>query len=241
MADFILPDWPAPPRVQALITTRGGGVSRGECASLNLARHVGDEEGAVSENRSRLRRHLPADPLWLNQVHGVAVVRADAVAPDPVADAAVTGRPGIVCAVMTADCLPLLLCDAGGREVGIAHAGWRGLAAGVVEAAVRAMRTPPAQLLAWLGPAIGPESFEVGDEVRAAFESHALDARRAFAACGTGKWRADLYLLARQRLHETGVEQVFGGGYDTFADAERFFSYRRSPRSGRMASLIWIA
>jgi YfiH family protein len=240
VTDFIVPDWPAPARVRALITTRSGGVSRGKCASLNLARHVGDDDAAVSENRARLRRHLPADPLWLNQVHGVAVVRADAVAPDPIADAAVTGMPGVVCAVMTADCLPVLLCDEHGHEVGIAHAGWRGLAAGIVEATARAMAVPPSRLLAWLGPAIGPASFEVGDEVRQAFASHAVAARQAFAACGPGKWRANLYLLARQRLAELGVERVFGGGYDTFADAERFFSYRRSARSGRMASLIWI-
>lgn len=240
MTDFLIPDWPAPPTVRALVTTRSGGVSQGECMSLNLARHVGDDDAAVSENRARLRRHLPSDPVWLNQIHGIAVVRADAVAPDPIADGAVTAMRQVVCAVMTADCLPVLLCDESGAQVGIAHAGWRGLAAGVIEAAVHAMHGPPAQLLAWLGPAIGPASFEVGDEVRAAFACHDAAASRAFMAAAPGKWFADLYLLARQRLWRLGVKQVFSGGWDTYADSERFFSYRRSPRSGRMASLIWL-
>jgi hypothetical protein len=239
MTDWILPDWPAPPRVHALVTTRAGGVSVGECASLNLAEHVGDDPAAVRENRARLRAHLPAEPVWLSQVHGAGVVRADAAAAGAPADGAVTGAAGVVCAVMTADCLPVLLCDAAGTAVGAAHAGWRGLAAGILESTVRAMPAT-GDLLAWLGPAIGPASFEVGGEVRAAFTAHDPRAGEAFLARADGKWLADIYLLARQRLAAAGVTRVFGGGADTFADP-RFFSYRRARAAGRMAALIWLA
>ncbi|MBS1136982.1 MAG: hypothetical protein H6R11_936 [Proteobacteria bacterium] len=241
MHDWIVPDWPAPAAVRALITTRHGGVSGGACASLNLALHVGDDPAAVAENRARLRRHLPDEPLWLDQVHGVTVVRADQVQQGARADGSVTRRRGTVCAVMTADCLPLLLCDAAGSVVGIAHAGWRGLAAGVIEATVRAMEQPGGDLLAYLGPAIGPASFEVGAEVRAAFLDHDARASAAFVAAGEGKFLADIYELARQRLADAGVRAVFGGGADTCVEAQRFFSFRRDRASGRMAALIWLA
>lgn len=241
MHDWIFPDWPAPPRVKALITTRRGGFSAGECYSFNLAQHVGDDPRHVAMNRARLRALLPAEPAWLNQVHGIAVARADDGLPLAAADAAYTREPQTVCAVMTADCLPVLLCDDAGTVVAAVHAGWRGLAAGVIEAAVARM-VPARPLLAYLGPAIGPASFEVGGEVREAFLHHDGQAVAAFAPAGKGKWFADLYLLARQRLEEAGVRNnnVYGGGFDTFADSERFFSFRRSRHAGRMAALIWI-
>lgn len=240
MNDWIVPDWPAPASVRALVTTRTGGVSAGAYASLNLATHVGDDPAAVEENRRRLRTHLPAEPLWLSQVHGNAVARVGEAVAGVEADAAVARRKGAVCAVLTADCLPVLLCNDVGTVVAAAHAGWRGLAGGVIEAAVRATNEPPARLLAWLGPAIGPQAFEVGAEVRAAFLAHSPDAAAAFAAKENGKWLADLYGLATQRLNALGVERVFGGGFCTFNEAERFYSYRREGNTGRMASLIWL-
>lgn len=240
MIDLIVPDWPAPAPVRAFVTTRAGGVSAGTYASLNLATHVGDDAAAVAENRRRLRARVPAEPLWLSQVHGNGVVRAEDAVAGVEADAAFTRRAGTVCAVLTADCLPLLLCNDVGTVVAVAHAGWRGLAAGVVEAAVRATNEPPARLLAWLGPAIGPQSFEVGAEVRAAFVAHAPAAAAAFAAKENGKWLADLYRLAEQRLNALGVARVFGGGFCTFNEADRFYSFRRDKATGRMASLIWL-
>lgn len=241
MVEWIVPDWPVPSRVRSLVTTRRGGVSQGERASLNLAEHVGDDASAVAENRKRLRRHLPSEPVWLSQVHGIAVANADRVATGASADAAVARAPGTVCAVMTADCLPVMLCDSAASVVGAAHAGWRGLAAGVIEATVQAMACPASDLLAYLGPAIGPDSFEVGDEVRDAFVTWQASAAQAFVAKSGGKWFADLYELARLRLAALGVTQVFGGGFDTYADTQRFFSYRRSTQTGRLASLIWLA
>lgn len=240
MTDCIFPDWPAPAGVRAFVTTRTGGVSVGRYASLNLADHVGDDPAAVGENRRRLRAHLPSEPHWLTQVHGTTVVRAEAAVEGAEADAAFTRQAGRVCAVLTADCLPVLLCNDVGTVVAVAHAGWRGLAGGVVEAAVRATNEPPARLLAWLGPAIGPQSFEVGAEVRAAFLAHSAEASAAFAAQENGKWLADLYRLATQRLNALGVERVFGGGFCTFNEAERFYSYRRDKATGRMATLVWI-
>lgn len=248
---LITPDWPAPPNVRALQTTRDGGVSVGAYASLNLGDHVGDDPVAVARNRALLRAALPAEPLWLKQVHGNVVSDADRAVGVPDADAALARQPGKVCAVMTADCLPLLLCDEAGTVVAAAHAGWRGLAGGVVEATVKAMNVTPERLLVWLGPAIGPAAFEVGDEVRQAFMAHDPEAEKAFApssglstqdlALRTNKWLADIYLLARQRLALLGVERVYGGGLCTFTDAERFYSYRRDHATGRMASLIWLA
>jgi YfiH family protein len=241
VVEWIVPDWPAPSRVRSLVTTRRGGVSQGELASLNLAEHVGDDASAVAENRKRLRRHLPSEPVWLSQVHGVVVADADRIRAGAIADAAVARAAGTVCTIMTADCLPVMLCDSAASVVGAAHAGWRGLAAGVIEATVHAMACPAIDLLAYLGPAIGPDSFEVGDEVRDAFVTWQASAAQAFVAKSAGKWLADLYELARLRLAAQGVTQVFGGGFDTYVDTQRFFSYRRSAQAGRLASLIWLA
>jgi len=245
--DWLLPDWPAPAHVRAFTTTRAGGVSKSPYDSMNLAMHVGDDPSAVAENRRILRLDLPAEPIWLNQVHGCGVAeRADEAEP-PCADASVAREPGTVCAVMTADCLPVLLSDRAGSVVAAAHAGWRGLAAGVLEQTVSAMSVAPGDILAWLGPAIGPEAFEVGEEVREAFVSQHRLAAIAFRPALPGtldeaprKWLADIYALARIRLAAIGVEAVYGGGWCTYKDAGRFFSYRRDGATGRMASLIYI-
>lgn len=244
--DWIVPDWPAPSCVRALMTTRVGGVSRPPYDSFNLATHVGDDPIAVAENRRRLRHHLPAEPLWLDQVHGTSVADAGRDTAEVVADAAVARAPGRVCAVLTADCLPVLLCDARGSVVAAAHAGWRGLVAGVLEETVRSMGIGPARILAWLGPAIGPDAFEVGEEVRQAFIEHHPMAATAFRPALPGtldelprKWLADLYALARLRLAAVGVERVYGGVGCTHREADRFYSYRRDGRTGRMAALIW--
>lgn len=240
-AAWIRPDWPAPARVQALSTTRAGGVSLPPYDSLNLGVHVGDQSADVAANRAVLRGQLPGEPCWLNQVHGTRVV--DAAQPEsvPHADAVVSRRAGAVCVVMTADCLPVLLCDRAGSVVGAAHAGWRGLQGGVIEATAAAMQIPPSDIIAWLGPAIGPNAFEVGDEVRAAFVGDAAIAAAAFRPSTTsGKWLADIYLLARQRLQALGVNSISGGDLCTVTDRERFFSYRRDGVTGRMASLIWL-
>lgn len=241
---WIVPDWPAPARVRALLTTRSGGVSPAPYASLNLGDHVGDEARNVAENRARVAACLPAAPRWLNQVHGTTVLELglDAVSQlPPEADAALARESGQVCAVMTADCLPVLLCDQAGTVVAAAHAGWRGLHGGVLERTVAAMARPGGQLLAYLGPAIGPESFEVGDEVRALFVADGAEAQAAFKPLRPGKWLANIYLLAHQRLARLGIHAVYGGGFCTVREAERFFSYRRDGATGRMASLIWLA
>lgn len=297
----IVPSWPAPARVRAYSTVRTGGTSRAGYASLNLGAHVGDDPMKVVENRRRIaqRLGLPAEPCWLEQVHGndvldldrlqegapsrsafgpaggaapsrVSLKRAgaarplpaghgpvDADGPPPIddgcvdtgcppraglgpADAAVTSRAGVVCVVLTADCVPVLLAERGARRVGAAHAGWRGLAQGVLPAAVGALGAPPEDVLAWLGPAIGPRSFEVGDEVRAAFAERGYAVERAFARNARGRWQADLYALATESLNRAGVSAVYGGEHCTFTEAERFFSHRREAPCGRMASLIWI-
>jgi polyphenol oxidase len=241
--EVILPDWPAPAWVRACTSTRHGGVSAGPYAALNLAHHVGDDPAAVAVNRARLRAALalPAEPRWLNQVHGCDAVTAAAPSPDPpAADASLSRLPGQVCAVLTADCLPVLLCDRAGSVCAAAHAGWRGLHAGVIEATVARLGAAPAALMAWLGPAIGPERFEVGPEVRAAFVAADPAAAAAFRA-GTGdRWFADLYALARTRLAALGITAVFGGDLCTLSDPARFYSYRRDGRTGRMATLIWL-
>lgn len=238
---WIVPDWPAPDSVRAVSTTRHGGVSSGCFDSLNLGAHVGDDPALVLRNRAVLGVRLPAEPLWLEQVHGIAVAEVGRSASACVADAAVRRGPGGVCAIMTADCLPVLFCDQAGTVVAGAHAGWRGLEAGVLEAAVEAMRVPASSVLAWLGPAIGPRHFEVGDEVRAAFLRHAEQAGQAFRRGEhAGKWFCDLYLLARQRLAAIGVSQVSGGGLCTFSESGRFYSFRRDGQTGRMASLVWL-
>lgn len=222
-AELIHPDWPAPARVRAVVTTR----------------MLGDMMGA--EGRARLRAHLPADPVWLRQVHGVTVVDASEAPAGTHADASFTTASNVVCAVMAADCMPVLLADQGGTAVGIAHAGWRGLAAGVIEAAVRSMGVPADRLLAWLGPAIGPQAYEIGAEVRAAFVARDARAEPAFAPTRPGHWRVDLYAVARQRLAGLGVTQVSGGNYCTATDSERFYSYRKDKTAERMAALIWLA
>ena len=241
--DFLLPDWPAPANVRAVVTTRRGGVSPPPYDTFNLATHVEDDPRAVAANRARLIEALalPAEPLWLNQIHGTGVVDAASAAQGGDADGAFATAPGVVCAVMTADCLPVLLCDRSGTRVAAAHAGWRGLLGGVVEAAAAALDRPAHELLAWLGPAIGPDAFEVGEEVRAAFLADDPGAGAAFRPSPAGRWLADIYALARRRLARMGVTSVHGGGLCTLNDAERFYSYRRDGRTGRMASLIWLA
>lgn len=237
----ITPDWPVPARVRAHVTLRAGGVSAGSYSSLNLGAHVGDDPAAVAENRRRVvsRLALPSEPRWLDQVHGTAVLDLDRGGGRP-ADAAVASRAGVVCAVLTADCLPVLLADRRATRVGAAHAGWRGLAAGVLPNAVAALGSPPGDVVAWLGPAIGPAAFEVGGEVRDAFAAAGFETDRAFVPNDRGRWRADLYALARQSLARAGVTAVHGGGECTYADSERFFSHRREAPCGRMASLIWL-
>jgi YfiH family protein len=222
------------------MTLRTGGASGGPYASLNLGDHVGDEPAAVAENRRRLREvlALPAEPLWLEQVHGTDVARCGGPA-RPLADAAVALEPGQVCAVMVADCLPVLLADRGGTCVAAAHAGWRGLAAGVLEATVAALPAEPSQIVAWLGPAVGPEAFEVGPEVRDAFLAADEAAGEAFRPGMGDRWLADVYRLARQRLARVGVTDLHGGGLCTVSDPARFFSYRRDGATGRMAALVW--
>lgn len=245
----LLARWPAPAGIHALQTTRAGGVSPAPYDTLNLGGNTGDEPAHVAENRRRLREQLglPSEPLWLRQVHGVTVQEAVNIAAEPpCADAACTTQAGVVCAVLTADCLPVLFCSDDGQWLAAAHAGWRGLAAGVLEATLARASRPPARLLAWLGAAIGPAHFEVGPEVRAAFvQVHEEDAM-AFAPGHDGRWQADLYQLARLRLARAGVSRVYGGGLCTYADAQRFYSFRRAchrqaPETGRMATLIWRA
>jgi YfiH family protein len=241
-AEWLVPEWPAPARVRAFVTTRAGGVSEGEYASMNLGASSGDRPENVAKNRLTVRERLPAAPRWLAQVHGAGVAVLDTLGADaiPRADAAVARRAGEVCAVLTADCMPVLLCDESGRRVAIAHAGWRGMSSGVIENAVRAMEVSPETVVAWMGPAIGPQAFEVGPEVREAFRAQDAGADVAFRPHGDGKFLADLYALARRRLARAGVARVHGGGFCTYRERERFFSYRREKRSGRMGAFIWI-
>jgi polyphenol oxidase len=245
---WIEPDWPAPAGVRALSTLRSGGVGAPPYASLNLGAHVGDAPEAVAANRRALAAAagLPSEPAWLAQVHGVEVVDLDAVghegisgSPRP-ADAAFTRRAGRVCAILTADCLPILLSADSEDLVAAAHAGWRGLAGGVIEATVRALGVAPARLMAWLGPAIGPQHFEVGPEVREALLQGALGGEDAFVPNARGRFIADLAALARRRLVSLGVDRIYGGGHCTFADGDRYFSHRRDGVTGRQATLIWL-
>ncbi len=235
---FIHPNWSAPPSVRAVQTTRLGGVSDAPFASFNLAQHVGDAAKSVTQNRQLLAQNLPTAPCWLNQIHSNIAVKATPQRQD--ADASFTRQRGVVCAVMTADCLPILLCDQAGSVVAAIHAGWKGLAAGIIEATVRAMEVEPAQMLAWLGPAIGQAAFEVGGEVRDIFIAQHAQASAAFMPNAQGKWQADIYLLAHQRLNALGITHVSGGDLCTFQDKNRFYSYRRDGVTGRMASLIWL-
>jgi YfiH family protein len=268
--EVIQPEWAAPSGVRCAFTLRTGGVSKAPYDSLNVGAHVGDVAAAVEENRRRVRERLglPAEPVWLQQVHGVEVADLDvagthvsagrdgvgaeagrlssdaetALSPTSgfaLADAVVTRVRGRVCVIQVADCMPVLFAARDGSAVGAAHAGWRGLASGVLEQTVRHLGVPAAQLVAWLGPTISQEHFEVGDEVRAAFVSHDPDAASNFEANARGRWQCDLYSLARQRLAAFGIRDVFGGGWCTYADAARFFSYRRDGQCGRMAALVW--
>ena len=289
--EIVAPDWEAPARVRSAFTLRTGGVSVSPYDSLNLGAHVDDAGDAVAENRRRVRGHLglPAEPVWLQQVHGVEVadldaavepgrpggpdragtgrlgaesavalasapMRADAsereragaglaaslISAPPRADAAVTRLPGSVCVIQVADCMPVLFAARDGSAVGAAHAGWRGLAGGVLEETVRKLAVPPQQLIAWLGPTIGQSHFEVGDDVRSAFLLRDPDAASAFETNARGRWQCDLYALAKRRLSALGVQDVFGGGWCTYADAARFFSFRRDGQCGRMAALVWM-
>jgi len=242
---FITPDWPAPTNVRAYTTTRPGGVSTSPWDSFNLADHVGDDANAVDANRTLLVKTLalPVAPTWLHQVHGAIVIDANAPFPRKgrlVGDASITKEPNRVCVVLTADCLPVLFCDHRGTKVGVAHAGWRGLVGGVLDSTVHALSTNPTDLLVWLGPGIGPNAFEVGNEVRDAFIRDAETAATAFSRITQDHWLADLYLLARQRLERLGIREVYGGEFCTYHDTKRFFSYRRDGATGRMASIIYL-
>ena len=239
---LIQPNWPAPANVKSLQTTRLGGVSAKPYDSLNLGLHVGDDPVRVNYNRQLLAPFMSSEPVWLEQVHGTAVANVDAADCRVQVDVCIARQRGSVCVVMTADCLPVLLCDEAGTVVGAAHAGWKGLAAGVIETTVKAMDVAPQKLMAWLGPAIGPEAFEVGSEVRAAFVAHQAQASEAFIAHGDqGKYRADIYLLARQRLRALGIANINGGNFCTYHQRDKFFSYRRDGVTGRMGTFIWLA
>jgi len=241
MAEFLMPDWPAPANIHAYSSTRGKGFSQPPFDSFNLASHVGDLEANVQRNRQQLSQqlNLPAEPHWLEQVHGIGVADAANEFVDGVADAAFTREARRVCAVMTADCLPVLFCDRGGQAVAAAHAGWRGLLAGVLESTLQAMACPTKDILAWLGPAIGPDNFEVGEEVYQAFVQHAANSATAFKGNRPGHYLANIYQLARLRLQSQGVNQIYGGDRCTFQEQDRFFSFRRDGQTGRMVSVIW--
>jgi len=235
--DWIQADWPAPVNVRAISTTRSGGVSRGPWSSLNLGAHCGDDPSLVEQNRTSLNEILPSPAHWLRQVHGAAVVRHPGqLTREMEADALISFEPGRVCAVLTADCLPVLLCNRRGDRVGIAHAGWRGLASGILETTVMALGEAPTELMAWMGPAIGPQAYEVGPDVVKAFPGE-------FPAGFTrhrDRFLLDIYALARLKLASVGVSAVYGGAFCTMSDPERFFSYRRDGVTGRMANLVWL-
>ncbi|WP_305843879.1 peptidoglycan editing factor PgeF [Photobacterium leiognathi] len=238
----IIPNWPASKSVKAISTTRSGGVSVAPYHELNLGLHVGDNESDVKQNRDILKQHceLVESPAWLNQVHSADVIEFDvALSSVPDADGSFTRTPGLACAIMTADCLPVLFCNKQGTEVAAVHAGWRGLASGVIENVVDKFDCTPDNIMAWLGPAIGPDAFEVGGEVREQFVAVDANAELAFKPHGD-KWLADLYLLAKQRLQRLGITEVYGGEYCTFSDEQQFYSYRRQSVTGRQASLVWL-
>lgn len=247
-AHLIVPDWPAPSQIHALQTTRLGGVSLPPYDSFNLGSHVGDQALSVTANRQRLSAFVPSEPIWLEQVHGTQVVLAEQAGSLPRADACISRSSNAVCAVMTADCLPVLLCDDAGTVVGATHAGWRGLLAGVIEATVQAMQVEPQSLMAWLGPAIGPQAFEVGETVRTAFIQDDPNASADFVPVlkdsesqeTEEKFFANLDGLARRRLNKLGIQRIHGGHFCTYSDPERFYSYRRDGVTGRMATLIWL-
>ena len=242
---WLLPDWPAPSNIGAFTTTRQGGVSIAPYDCLNLGDHVEDVPLAVARNRQIVGEiaQLPSEPLWLKQVHGTAVTDMDGGGSGyPTADASIALQPKQVCVVMTADCLPVLFCNKTGTKVAAAHAGWRGLCDGMLEQTVKAFQEQPSELLAWIGPGIGSTAFEVGAEVWAEFIAIDANAESAFTpSVNAGKWLGDLYQIARQRLAKVGVTAVYGGDYCTYTDRERFFSYRRDGKTGRMGSFIWLA
>jgi purine-nucleoside/S-methyl-5'-thioadenosine phosphorylase / adenosine deaminase len=242
--EVLTPDWRVAPKVRAAFTLRSGGVSAAPFDSLNLGAHVGDAAAAVAENRRRvgLRLGLPAEPAWLEQVHGTRVADLDGSGGEARAgaDAVLTRAPGRVCVVQVADCLPVLFAARDASAVGVAHAGWRGLAAGVLEATVAKLGVLPANLCAWLGPAISARHFEVGGEVREAFLARDPGSGAAFELNARGRWQCDLAALARRRLKALGVAEVSGGRWCTYGDSARFFSFRRDGRCGRMAALIWL-
>ncbi|MBI1194314.1 MAG: peptidoglycan editing factor PgeF [Gammaproteobacteria bacterium] len=239
---ILVPDWPAPPRIRALMTLRHGGCSASPYDGFNVADHVGDDPAAVAANRGKLRASLPAEPLWLRQVHGTRVLDAAdyPISEVPEADAIRTRVHDRVCVVMTADCLPILITDHAGTQVAAIHAGWRGLAAGIVEATLETFADRTSPLMAWLGPCIGPDAFEVGPDVLQAFTGDAPESRHAFKSGETGRWLADLHALARIKLRRCGVEDIHSDAGCTYNDTDRFYSYRRDGRTGRMATLIWI-
>jgi len=241
---FFAPDWPAPNKVQALQSTRQGGVSRAAWASLNFAFHVGDDRLSVGSNRQRLQTHLPTEVQWLQQVHGSRIVELpDTSTESPKADASFTSQRNVVCAVQTADCLPLLICDRAATVVAAVHAGWRGLSAGVIESTLARLAIPANELLVWLGPAIGQQAFEVGEDVYTAFVDADSETGAAFVRHQhkAEKWLCDVYALARRKLECFGVTFIYGGGECTFSDIRRYYSFRRDGVTGRMASLIWLA
>jgi polyphenol oxidase len=236
---WLKPDWPAPANIHAATTLRIGGVSQGKYASFNLATHVGDNPEVVKQNRKVLKTllNLPSEPVWLSQTHSNFAVEAIVKGLPEQADASYTDQAGVVCAVMTADCLPLLVCADDGSEIAAIHAGWRGLVNGVIDNTIAAL--PNKKLMFWLGPAIGPDYFEVGSEVRDVYLSRSMEFSNAFKQKSQDKWLADIYQLARINLSMLSIDKVYGGNFCTFSDAERFYSYRRDKDTGRMATLIW--
>lgn len=244
MIESIKANWPAPAHVHALTTLRTpGGFSQGAYASLNLANHTGDDPDIVAQNRQLLCEtlHLVQPPVWLTQVHGIEVIQWEKTLPEnATGDAILTHQKHHPCAILTADCLPVLLCDHTGSVVAAVHAGWKGLLNGVIEATVAQMQVAPEKLFAWMGPAIGPEAFLVGEEVYAGFVAKDAKAKQAFIAQNSSKWLGNLFLLGKQRLNNVGVTAIYGGGLCTYSDPARFFSFRRDQNTGRMVSLIWI-
>jgi YfiH family protein len=238
-AEFIIPNWPAPTNVKAIQTTRLGGYSVAPYGSLNLGLHVHDDDSAVAKNRQLLSGYLPSEPVWLNQVHGIEAVDAAKSLCVQDADASFSKNKNVVCVTMTADCLPVLLCNKQGTAVASIHAGWRSLCDGVIEATIKAIGEEPKNLMAWLGPAIGPHAFEVGAEVREAFIAKDPQAEQAFKSA-SDKWLGDLYVIAKQRLNKLGVIEIYGGGECTYSDSSQYFSFRRDGVTGRMATMVWF-
>ncbi len=235
--EVVKADWPAPANVQAFTTTKMGGFSKDAWSSMNLGQRCGDKPAAVQRNREKLVSQLPAAPKWLQQVHGRRVLTHSLVGSEtPKADAMVSFSPGQVCAILTADCLPVLFCNRAGNRIAAAHAGWRGLAQGVLQAAAKQMDEAPGEIMAWLGPAIGPKVYQVGEDVRQAFaQEHGIYFRK-----NGDRWSLDLCGVARRMLTQLGIAAVYGGHFCTFSDSERFFSFRRDGVTGRMASVIWL-